>query len=178
MELSQEERPREALALLCWALILGQALAGACGHSGVGAAPVPLDRSFVHRDSLRCGRPGGTPWLVGADSVGPISLTATFEAIRRLCPGTRDSVDTFLNESAFLILPMFDGKVWIEPPPAPDYSSASLRASLWAVDCRDTRGANTRRPRSAEHAPVSSRTARSDAGDTVAGRGHLRCSAS
>lgn len=71
--------------------------------------------------------------MIGADSVGPISLTATFEEVRVLCPGAPDSVDALLRRFAVLVLPAFEGRVWIEPPPAPTYSPRSLGGPLWSV---------------------------------------------
>lgn len=84
-------------------------------------------------DDTRCGRPSGSPWVLGPDSVGPISVTATFEHVRLLCPGTRDSVDPVLHKFAALVLPVFNGRVWIEPPPAPSYGPRSLRGPIGSI---------------------------------------------
>lgn len=122
-------------------LAVAQIGLGACGRA---KANPSVDRNLARLalegsaqisrvDTSGCGRPIGIPWLVTADSVGPIQLTSTFEEVRLLCPGVRDSVDPLLHEFAMLVLPVFDGKVWLEPPPAAGYSVKSLRGPLWSV---------------------------------------------
>ncbi len=134
-------------------VVLCQILFGACARPDVGqlATRVVLlpgshaTHTFAQSDTIRCGRPARARWVISADSVGPISLGATFEDLRAMCPGVRDSVDALLHKFAALVLPGFNGRVWIDPPPAASYSPRSLQGSIWSVvveapDVRTTEG--------------------------------------
>jgi len=60
-----------------------------------------------------CGTRRTYTWRITADSVGPIVLDSTIEAVRRQCPEARDTVD-FAGTNAVSI-GGFDGKLMIEP---------------------------------------------------------------
>jgi len=126
---------------------------GACSRREVGslatrAVVVPGNHStyaLAQSETSRCGRPLRARWVIDADSVGPINLGMTFEEVRALCPGGRDSVDALLHKFAALALPGFNGGVWIDPPPAPSYTPRSLRGPIGSVvveapDVRTTEG--------------------------------------
>lgn len=68
------------------------------------------------RDSTSkvCGRPHSMPWVITADSVGPIPLKASVEEVRLLCPEARDTVDALFNYGAVLI-PGFGSALRVEP---------------------------------------------------------------
>jgi hypothetical protein len=103
------------LASVCCLGLVRHAPHGAAVHHRVtpdsGAGPV---RTSTELPQHRCGRGPRYAWVITRDSVGPIALMNTIEALRVVCPGSRDSVDRSEYYAA-LVIGGFDGRLRVEP---------------------------------------------------------------
>src|SRR4029077_10178223 len=122
---------------------------GACPgtyHSGVvsntSVAVFPRE-PHEGSDSVVCGRRASDHWIITPQAVGPVGLSDTFERLRALCPGARDTVDLLLGKFARLVLPGFGGKTWVEPPFALHYGADALHGRIGRI-LVETRSVRTR----------------------------------